>query len=882
MPNTQPAISQPVSCAYGENVKSGVVKPFIFQSLRAFAGWLKNLPPVADKIQSKYIVGATFSTTERTLNTLTGTTMLQCDFDKVINPEQHAAVCAVLEGLGIAHVSFDTFSNGGRFVVLIPLARPASIGEHRATMDWVVRELGAYAVGLDAASYNPVLPRFVSPNAANSERTVTMFAGTLLAPVPAPDAEPLPPNVHSLAPIPAKAAVLDRFALYEEQASPEQQRLFLTALRHNLLPQDRLDEYPRWFPVIYAGFRGWAVNSLNLTESQKEMVEALNLWSASHPKYKKDAIQIKLKDWLRDRGGAGKPLHVQSILTHEVEAERLRTAINVDDSIDFDDKVALVEVFDRMLGATPVTVVSDEALEAALTKVQKQDEDNAALRVRGLTFISRAPHVNDRFEQFLDILTAFATSNKKERWELLDDEWDEFLRPAPILISLCQMYAMGFAPHVMFRESETIPPKALNVFFLNIAPAGTGKSTAMDIIHNTLSKTLFKNLSPSYKLHSATGLWVNAFERHGPLQLVTSDEAESLIGKHNQKDQHLLALQTSVKQLYDQGVPGRKFRPSAQVQRELMEVTAPVMNLNLAATPALLRDDMTGAMMHDGFVSRMIVSIDDRDRKGETEAEEIKRKADLIREKANGTLDSTQAALVKFMNDSWRSAEAKHPAGREFFSITGDEPDADLSGRIRAHFERNDFPVRYITPPKTDAGIVRFATILTRARTCWSVPAGMKGTDAEANIESLRVRAQIKLCILSSILTLVANPGATEVNLEIMEWAADILYCTQHPFYRYLMNSSDTVPTLLRAKANPLFIDKLRPATAEGGPLRGGIVTSQVLRNFSRPWRKLITDLKLPEAHERRRAAEDILDELEVKHEQRAGAHVFYATKGMD
>lgn len=878
----QTTASQQISCAYGDNVKSGVVKPFVFQSLRAFAGWLKGLAPVEDKITSKYLVGATFSTTERTLNTMTGATMLMFDFDKVADPEQRSAACAVLEGLGIGHVSFDTFSNGGRFALIVPLSRPASASEHHATMEWVLAELGPYGVGLDAASYNPVLPRFVSPNAASTERTITMFDGPRLEPVAAPETGPMPANVHSLAPIPAKAAVLDRFALYEEQATPEQQRLFITALRHKLLPVDRLDEYPRWFPVIYAGFRGWAVNSLNLTESQKELVEALNLWSSSHPKYKNDAIHTKLKDWLRDRGTGSRPLHVQSILTHEVDADRLRTAISTDDSIEFDEKITLAEAFNKMLGTTPVTVVSDEALEAALTKVQKQDEDNAALRMRGLTFISRAPKVNARFDQFLDLLTAFATSNKMERWELVDDEWEHFLRPAPILISMCQMYAMGFAPHVMFRESAAIPPKALNIFFLNIAPAGTGKSTAMDIIHNTLAKTVFKNLSPSYKLHSATGLWINAFEHNGPLQLVTSDEAESLIGKHNQKDQHLLALQTAVKQLYDAGIPNRKFRPSAQVQRELREMTAPVMNLSLAATPALLRDDITASMLNDGFVSRMIVSVDDRDRKGESEAEEIARRAAMIRDKAGNTLDGTLDATVKFMNESWRDPSAKHPAGREFFSVTGDEPGADLCGRITAHFERNDFPIRYITPPDDEVSIVRFATILTRARTCWQVPPGMKGTDAEANIESLRVRAQIKLCVLASILTLVAEPGATKVNLDIMEWAADILYCTQHPFYRYLMNASDTVPTLLRAKANPLFIDKLRPATAEGGPLRGGIVPSQVLRNFSRPWRKLIADLKLPEANERRRAAEDILDELEVKHEMRGGAHVFYATKGLD
>lgn len=879
---TSPAVAQQIACAYGENVKSGVVRPFVFQSLRAFAGWLKGLAPVTNKLESKYLVGATFSGHERTLNMMTGATMLQCDFDKVISPEQHGAVCAALTALNIAHVSFETFSNGGRFVVLIPLSRPATATEHRATMEWVMQELGPYAAGLDQASFNPVLPRFVSPNAANSTRLVTLNEGRVLPPVAVQGDEVLPANVLPIAPIPSKPAVTDRFALYEDQASPEQQQLFLAALRANLLPLDRLDEYPRWFPVIYAGFRAWAVNSTNLTEGQKELVETLNLWSSSHPKYKTDAISIKLKDWLRDRGTGSKPLHVQSILTHEVDGARLREALISDDKLDFDSKIDLTEALDKLIGAPEVTVVSDEALAAALTKIQKQDEANAALRLRGLTFISRAPQINGRFDKFLDILTAFATQNKAERWELTEDEWEFFPRPAPILISLCQAYAMGFAPHVMFRLSAVIEPKALNLFFMNIAPAGTGKSSSMNLIRDTLSKTVFKNLAPSYKLHSATGLWLNAFERHGPLQLVTSDEAESLIGKQGQKDQHLLALQTAVKQLYDAGIPGRKFRPSAQVQRELREITAPVMSLNVAATPALLREDIGGAMLNDGFVSRMIVSIDDRERRNESEEETVKRKVDLITSKTNDTLEHTIEAATKFFNESWRSAEAKHPSGRDFFTVMGDEGGADLAGRISAHFERPDLPVRCVTPPTTPEGIQRFATIITRAETCWAVPPGMRGTDAEANIESLRVRAVIKLCVLSTILTLVADPAATEVNLEIMEWAADILYCTQHPFYRHLMNASESGTSMLKARLNPTYVDKLRPAVAEGGPLRQGVVSATILRDFSRPWRKLISDLRLPESHERRRAAEDILDELEVKHEKRGNTHVFYMTKGLD
>lgn len=872
------AKSAPVTCAYGEDITRGVIRPFAFQSLRAFAGWLKGLSPVSTKLESKYIVGANFSQPERTLRHMLGATMLQCDFDKVTSPEQHDKVCSALKLLGIAHVSFDTFSNGGRFVVLIPLSRPATPGEHRATMDWLVGELGTYAVGLDQASYNPVLPRFVSPNAANTERTITMFEGAYLEPVAAPGEDTLPANVL---PIPSKPAVADAFAVYSEQASPEQQDLFLLALRNNLLPESRLAEYPTWFPVLFAAFRAWGINSRNLSERQKELMEALHAWSALHPKYKPDAIDSKLTDWLRDRGVGTKALHVQSLLTHEIDQTRLRHAIASDKDIDFDKQVILSDALSTMLGTPPTTMVPEAAIEAAITKLQDQDQRAAELRARSLNFIGRAPMINERFDRFLDLLTALSTQNKAERWEL-DDEWGFFLRPAPILLSLCQMYSLGFAPHVMFRLSAAIEPKALNIYVLNIADAGTGKSASMNVVHNVLPKTVFKNVAPSYKLHSATGLWINAFERHGPLQLVTSDEAESLIGKQGQKDQHLLALQTAVKQLYDAGVPGRRFRPSAQVQRELREIMAPVMHLNLAATPTLLREDIGSAMLNDGFVSRMIVCIDDRERGEESEEDAVQRTIDFIRAKTNSTMEDTLSEAVKFFNESWRSTEAKHPAGREFFSLMGEESAAELSGRISAHFERPDLPVRYITPPTDPADLEEFSRLSVRARMCWSIPVGMRGTDVESNIKSLQVRSESKLHILSAVLSLVADPGAKEVDVRIMRWVADILYTVQHPFYRHLLSVSDTGGTMMRARVNPSFVDKLRPALAADGPLRKGVIPATTLIRFSRAWRRLVSDLRQHEANERRKIAEEILDELEVKHEIRDNKHVFYLVKDLE
>ena len=850
-----------------------------FPDLPALGDFVEKAPPTADKVGSRGVVGALYSGNQRLNENITQCTAASLDFDKSIDADHFNQVAAVLESEGVGFVAHNTWSNHGRFAVIVPFANPTDLAGHAAAVERLRSMLGPYG-NFAEESGRPGQLRFVSPN-PEYQRKVKIFDAPLLS-VPAAGTA-LPDNAVSIAPIPNKPAVTDSFALYTEQASPEEKQLFLLALRENILPDDRLDDYMRWFPLVFACFRAWAVNSKNLTEEQKEMWEALDGWSKQHPKWKPDALKLKLTDWLRDRGGNAKPLHIQSVLSVEVGVEPLQAALNKDATLDLDAKISLSQLLRKMGGGAEVVVVKDEALAEAASKMKAQDEAAAKLRLRSLTFIARAPVVNDRFTKFIDILTALTTQNKVEPWELNDNEWDFFLRPAPMLISLCQIYAMGFAPHVMWRKSAALPPKALNLYVLNIAPAGTGKSVTMDVIHQVVAKTVFKNVTPSYKLHSATGLWINAFERHGPLQLVTSDEAESLIGKQNQKDQHLLALQTSVKQLYDEGKPGRKFRPSAQVQRELREITAPVMSLNLAATPTLLREDIGSAMLNDGFVSRMIVTIDDREQKNQSFEQQVDGHIDLVKTKVNDSLENTIEMAVKFFNESWRSGAAAHPAGREFFSLMGDEDAEVLANNIVMHFERTDLPVRYVTPPMADQGLRRFAELVTRAKTCWEIPQGMRGTDAEANIESLRVRSEVKLCVLSTILTLIADPAAKEINIPIMEWAADILYTSQHPFYRHLLNASDAISSsALRPRINQDFIAKLRPAIMPGGPLREGAVLARTLREFSKPWRRLISDLKLGEGNDRRRAAEDALRDLEVWFRKKSGNAIeFYMTKDL-
>lgn len=866
------AAKQEVLCSYGTDVKSGAVRPFQFASLRAFAGWIKSLPPVVSKLDSSYLVCATFSTSNRTLVNLRDVTMVQLDYD-VVTPGLREAVCATLEALAIGFVAFDTFSNGGKFCVLIPLSRAATVAEHAATISYLVGELGAYS-NFDPASKSPVLPRFLNPNANSPAREITLHDAPFLVPVAAAADNLMPANVANIAPIPPKQ---DRFALYTSQGEPEHKELFLVALRNRLLPTDRCDNYSRWFPVLFAGFRAWAINSRELTESQRVLMEALNVWSAGDPKYRKGCVEIKLNDWLRD-GDTGQKLHIHSLLSHEIDSGRLRTAINEDNDLDLDQKIALIRALDKLVGTPVITVIDEQALLNAASQRVKEAEELATTRLMALTSLARMPAPTARFAEFREILTALVTQGQAEHWELSHDEWPYFLRPAPMLIGLMQIISMGFAPHVMFKAGGNAPPKALNLYFMNIGRAGTGKSVGISELELILRQTVFKNSTCETKLHSATGLWTNFFEQRGNIQLVFSEEAESLIGK-GKPDQHLAGLHTMVKTMFDQGVPGRKYRPSAQVQREIRELNAPWMALHLAATPMLLQHDMSDAMLNDGFMSRVIVSIDERDMSLRSKEDAIAAKLALMRAKPTGTDLTIHGRAVAFMNNLWR--DSGHPGGREFFSMMPDADLQELTANIVSHFETTGI-IRLMRYAERDEE--RFAELLFKAEDRWQVPPSARDTEIGANVGSLRARAETKLNVMASLLTLIADPKATEINYELAVWAEEFLYYTQLPFYNHIINQTEVITSLSpKFKSNEDAINKLVNATREGGPLFTGKCSSTELNKFSAYWRVLLRDLKLPKENPKRVLAEDLLKELEVAYKD--GEHnsrTFYYTKGVD
>lgn len=864
---------QKVLCSFGADVTQGAVRPFEYQSLRAFAGWLKNLPAVREKITASYIVGATFESSKRTLTAMRGATIIQLDFDSPASADQRGAVCAALENLNIGFVCMDSFSNGGKFVVLIPLAHPASPAEHRATMEYIVGELGLYAAGLDPASYNPVLPRFVSPNANSPEREITLHDGPFIVPVAAKEG-PLPANVASIAPIPAKQ---DRFALYTSQGEPEHKELFLVALRNKLLPTDRCDNYNRWFPVLFAGFRAWAINSRDLTESQRVLLEALNVWSASDPKYVKGCVEQKLGDWLRD-GDTGQKLHIHSLLSHEIDSGRLRTAINEDNDLDLDQKITLIRALDKLVGTPVITVIDSAVAEAAATERAREVAEINAVKANARTILQRMPAPTSRFSEFRDLVTEVVSQGRVcEHWQLGADE-TFFLSPVPVVMTLVQMAALGFTPHTLLSPAAGRPPSPLVLWFLHVARQATGKSEVHRNTQPALDKTVFRYSYHKDKCFSATGLWTK-FERAGNLQLAFSDEAESLFGKGGHIDGNLVTLHTTSKQLKDEGRPDSYYQPNTQVQRQVMRRRAPTLMYNLAGTYALLKD-IPADMWIDGFISRFAcIYLNPADPSTKTEEEVLAEMIEALGNKSAADYSVTIDRIATFLNRLW--LDGNHPQGKNFFDMQGEIGGElgfdDLVERVIAHFETTD-KARHISicDPDDEDAKRKFALLFHRYKQRWSAPEDSPHAEV---FGSIAARSVPNLQVFAAVLSLIANPRAEYIDYELAVWAEDFLYHAQIGLYDWLKHRTEhEVPVTGKLRFEGDRLAQLRKAIEPGGLLYDGtIITATALRNKYRPWRRLIEDLTATGevGKETRTGAELILHELGVQVEKQGKGLVF-------
>lgn len=106
----------------------------------------------------------------------------------------------------------------------------------------------------------------------------------------------------------------------------------------------------------------------------------------------------------------------------------------------------------------------------------------------------------------------------------------------------------------------------------------------------------------------------------------------------------------------------------------------------------------------------------------------------------------------------------------------------------------------------------------------------------------------------------LANLEARLINLENMLAQMQQTETQNKPFVRL----------------SPKFINKLRPALEEGGPLADGRTCPSIdLREFSRPWRRLIGTLRLPETSPARIEAEALLNQLSVIYYKEGNARLF-------
>jgi flagellar biosynthesis regulator FlaF len=286
--------------------------------------------------------------------------------------------------------------------------------------------------------------------------------------------------------------------------------------------------------------------------------------------------------------------------------------------------------------------------------------------------------------------------------------------------------------------------------------------------------------------------------------------------------------------------------------------------LNLAGTPRLLVGDITQTMLGDGFMSRMITYCNDKDPSAQTDEERLAAKLAMMESSAEKGMDANALNAARFFKQLWQDGD--HPQGAKFFDPPLDmEPEA-LTEVIREHFTNPDLEARYIRPGRTRQDRARAAALCLRAQQRFVVPKGMRGLPADEAIASLITRAELKLNMLTSILTLIADPKAEYLNLDIMEWAEEVLWVAQRDFYHHLLGSDSNLTSIMpKYRVNTEALAKLRPAVEPGGLLYAGdMVKANALRESSRAWRSLVSDLKTDPNSERCKLAHEMLHELNV------------------
>lgn len=805
-------------------------------TIDSLAHYITHSPPVSEKLDSRSVIGAMFTDNIRSGANLLRCTALTLDFDKPLNETHLQDACEMLNMFGVAYVGFNSYSNHGKFALIIPFDRPTD----RAGSARALKEIQSILGGLGGfASESAVQEqlRFISPNPNHVRKVISSPSTASLFSVA--------PAGNIVTPITSNAGKIDKFELLSEASSPLHRELYLEALRHDCIDLKRVNSYLEWVPLVFATFRAFNVTSEKLTQEQQGAFEVLEAWCKAHDGYAEGSLKAKLKDYVRNPSN-GKPLHISSILTHEVDAFKLR------EHLDFD----LLEAFNKL---KPMVVIDPVAIAQATTERDDAAMALAAQRMRAYTSLQRLPAHTAHAKEFKRLVISLATQGKDTSDTLSPDDWTHFFHPVPILLGMMQIAAAGFT-NVLFQFSPKVEAKALNIYALNIAKAASGKSATVSMLKNIMDTTHLKACHSSAKYFSDTAMWVNTFQ-HCPLLVFFNEEAEAFFGKAGQIDQNRAGLHTMMKTLYDQGLPGKTFAPNSQVKQQIKEVMSPYLAINLAGTPTLLNTDISDHIFKDGLLSRMLVNIDTRQITAETEEAEIARYAELV---------------LADKDEDYN--KVTHQAGEMFCRIWSDGGNAaysnelekeDLHAAIGKTFsERTMETARIMTIAPDDAKEV--SAIVVKSKRKWVIPAGADA-DMEANISSLRDRCQTKIYTLAAIMTLIANPKAVHFDVEYLRWASEFQYDTEHEFYQFMFTKANSFTLLNKYQLDTSNLDKLKSALGQDGPLGKGECSAAALYDYNYPWKKLITGLRHGEDSPLYKAAKLLLAELNVSYKKVEG-----------
>ena len=660
------------------------------------------------------------------------------------------------------------------------------------------------------------------------------------------------------------------------------------------------DDRAHWIGIIGAGLRGYGItphllsHSEELNEAQRGQIMRLEAWSkdehppsGAQPKYSPGCVVregIKLLN-----PNAPKVAGLRGVVekAHNASPEGIEYAI---------EHEGLKALALRTLGIrapAPVAEISIEDMAEAVTKRQASKDERRSVAVQQMSVIHDMPAC---FGHIRDVIVEFASKGELTKFSQLTPDYKFKIDPITAILCVAQMYSVVVGGRVWVDQALTHIPLALNLYVLQVAGSGVGKSQMLNWTKAILKHTAYGRSVVTGMSFSLGGFWPNTFDRIGANVLQLTDEGESLIGGTDQGNlaANLSTLHNAMLSLYnDSGERGEFTPPSYSTagkqknahEKRFSPVAEPHLNIFAIGVGSLVDRISNLMMMTNGFSARFIVRITPQE-EDETRDQRRSRHAescypDGAERETTGT-SIIEEAEIRFAGHLSNFDNRLAAAGRGY-----------SMSQLVAEAEMLNGPTSEAPPHVADAMYMEaIAERQLQVRTNQYMLKNLRIAELQAEAEeffdpylagnellaAIKNREAEKLQKLGAIYTLAVNPEAKWMDPDITEYMLRILQLAQQDWIGKEVRQSSIplayqhVFAMLKREVEPGGL--LYEADANGVP-------ATKLRDKNRAWRKLISHLNIQDDDLKglRTQAKQMLDILNVRDGKIGKAVSFYLTE---